>query len=1057
MGGRAVVMEFCLLGPLVVRCDGRELPVRRGHQRALLATLLLDANRVVSMDTIAEMLWDDGPPPSAEVTVRNYVSRLRRALEEAGRARIMAQASGYLISVNAGELDVSRFEDLLGAARAAARGASWDQAAALAASALSLWRGDPLTDVESAALAQREAPRLAEMRQQALETRIHADLCLGRHADVIGELQRLVVTHPLREPLHALLMLALARDGREAEALAAYEHARRVLVDELGTQPGTRLRELHGRILAGDPALAVPEPAPPATAPSPPAVPRQLPGAVSHFAGREHELAELTGMLDQVKQSPGAVAITVIAGAPGVGKTALAVRWSHQAARRFPEGQLYVNLRGYDLGQPMAPSDALAGWLSALGVRGEDIPAGADERATRYRSLLAGRRMLVVLDNACSVEQVRPLLPGTETCMTVVTSRDSLAGLVARDGAVRLDLDVLPLGDAISLLRMLIGGRVPGEPAAAAELAAQCSRLPLTLRVAAELAAARPAAPLADLVSELSDRQRRLDRLDAGGDPQSSARTVFSWSCQHLDTSAARAFRLASVHPGPDMDCYALAALTATTAEQGRRMLEALEQAHLIQPTRPGRYSMHDLLRAYASELADGHETPDQLQAAITRLFDYYLHTAAAATDTLMPAERHRRHRLPPATTASRPVPGPAASQEWLDAERANLVAITTQAATSGWTSHATGLSATLSRYLETGGHAPEALIIHGQARDAARRTGDAAAEAAALTSLAVVDWRQGRFQQAAARLRHALALFSQVGHHTGAARALANLGMIDGQLGHYQDAAGHLRDALAVFRKAGDQTGAARALINLGMIDDQQGRYQEAADHYQQALALFREAGDRSGEAYALANLGITCRRQGRYQQAASHFRHAMALYGQTGSRSGRAQLSAAMGDLDLYQGRAHQAIDHFQQALALCRETGDRSGEATALNGLGDATICTGKPEHARAHHAAALELASQIGEKYQQARAHDGLARGHHAACDHGGARYHWQLALLLYEKLGAPQADQVRENLAAFPGPGQPGTHPVAAEGQPAAQAVPPRITVVGRDHAFDSAP
>jgi DNA-binding SARP family transcriptional activator/Tfp pilus assembly protein PilF len=1025
-------MEFCLLGPLVVRCGGTALPVRRGHQRALLATLLLDANHAVSMDTITEMLWGADPPPSAEVTVRNYVSRLRRALGEDGRARIRAQAGGYAISVNAGELDVSRFEDLLGAARAAARGACWDQAAAHAGSALSLWRGEPLTDVESAALAQREVHRLAEMRLQALETRIDADLCLGRHADVIAELQRLVGAHPLREPLHALLMLALSRDGREAEALAAYQHARRVLVDELGTEPGTRLRELHGRILASDPALGVPEPA--AVYPVP-AVPRQLPGAVRHFTGREHELAELTRMLDQAEQAPGAVAITVIAGAPGVGKTALAVRWAHQAALRFPEGQLYVNLRGYDPGQPMAPSEALAGLLSALGVRGEDIPAEADERAARYRSLLAGRRMLVVLDNARSVEQVRPLLPGTETCMTVVTSRDSLPGLVARDGAVRLDLDVLPLGDAISLLRMLIGSRVPGEPAAAAELAAQCSRLPLTLRVAAELAAARPAAPLADLVSELSDRQRRLDRLDAGGDPRSSARTVFSWSCQHLDASAARAFRLASAHPGPDMDRYALAALAATTAEESRRMLEVLEQAHLVQPTLPGRYCMHDLLRAYASELASTQETPDQRQAAIARLFDYYLHTAAAAADILMPAERHRRRRLPPPTTAPRTVRGSGAAQEWLDAERANLVAIVVQAATDGSPGHAAGLSATLSRYLETGGHAPEALVIHGHARDAARRAGDLTAEAAALTSLALVDWRQGRFQQAADCLRRALALFDRAGEQTGAARALANLGMIDGQQGRYQEAARYLRHALTVFGKAGDQTGAARALINLGMIDDQQGRYQEAAEHYQQALALFREVGDRSGEAYAVGNLGILCRRQGRYQQAASHFQHAMALYGETGSRSGRAQLSAAMGDLDLRQGRPDPASDHFRRALALCREIGDRSGEATALNGLGEATLLTGKPEHARAHHAAGLDLASQIGEKYQQARAHDGLARSYDAAGDRGDAGYHWQQALVLYQNLGAPEADEVRKKLAARPGTGQSSIQAVTPHGQP----------------------
>lgn len=731
-----------------------------------------------------------------------------------------------------------------------------------------------------------------------------------------------------------------------------------------------------------------------------------------HFVGRGHELAELTRRLDQAGQEPGTAAFSVITGPPGVGKSALAVHWAHRVAQRFPDGQLYLNLRGYDPGQPTPPADALAGLLNALGVRGEDIPAEADQRAARYRSLLAGQQILVVLDNACSAEQVRPLLPGTEACMTIVTSRDSLAGLVARDGAVRLDLDVLPSGDAISLLRMLIGARVSDEPAAAAQLAAQCSQLPLTLRVAAELAAARTAAPLAELVSELADRKRRLDRLDAGGDPHTSTRAVFSWSCQHLDAHAARAFRLSSLHPGPDMDCYALAALTATTAEHSGRMLQVLEHSHLMQPAGSGRYTMHDLLRAYASELAAAQETQEQRRAAVTRLFDYYLHTAAAVMDILMPAERHRRPELPSPTTPPRAVSGHGASRQWLDTERANLVAIVAEAAASSWPGHATCLSATVSRYLEAGGHAPEAIIIHGHALDAARRTGDEAAEARALTSLALVDWRQGRYPDAATRLRHALTLFGQIGDQTGQARAHANLGLVDGHQGRYQDAARHLRRALVLFGKIGDQTGQARALINLGMIDHQQGRYQDAADRFRQALTLFRESGDRSGEAYALGNLGITLGRQGRYQPAASHFQQALALYGETGNRSGRAQLLAGMGDIDLQQGQPERATDHFQRALALCRETGDRSGEAIALNGLGDVSLRVATPDDARTHYAAALDLASQVGETYQQARAHHGLARAHQAAGERGRARYHWQQALVRYEHLGAPEAEQVR---------------------------------------------
>jgi DNA-binding SARP family transcriptional activator len=545
-------MEFCLLGPLTVRCDGAAVPVAAGKQRAVLAALLLDAGRVVPVGELAQALWGPEPPASARVTVQNYVMRLRKALRAAGRDLITTQPGGYQISVPPAEVDVAQFAALVWAARSAARAAEWDVAAARSRAALALWRGEPLSDVGSDALARREVPRLAELRLQALEARIEADVQAGRQAEVIAEAQALAAEHPLRERLHALLMLALHRDGRTGEALAAYQDARRVLVAELGAEPGTGLRQLHQQILAADPALAGPQPvagiaeAGPGpgggcarsggigpgggTGPGSDAVvPRQLPGAVPHFAGRAAELAALTAMLDQAGgRTPDTMLIAAISGTAGVGKTALAVRWAHEVADRFPDGQLYVNLRGYDPDQPVTAADALAGFLSALGVAGPDIPAGADERAARYRSLLAGRRMLVVLDNAREVEQVRLLLPGAPDCVVLVTSRDSLAGLVARHGASRLEVGLLPIGDAVALLRALIGGRADADPAAAAALAARCARLPLALRVAAELAAALPASSLADLVCELAGQQR-LDLLDAGGEQREEGRAGGLW------------------------------------------------------------------------------------------------------------------------------------------------------------------------------------------------------------------------------------------------------------------------------------------------------------------------------------------------------------------------------------------------------------------------------------------------------------------------------------------------------------------------------------------------
>jgi DNA-binding SARP family transcriptional activator len=746
----ATGMEFGLLGPLTVRRDGIGIAVPPGKQRAVLAALLLKAGQIVPVDELAEALWGERPPVSARVSVQNYVKRLRASLGEEGRSRITTGPGGYLIQVTAGELDVSRFEALLRSARAAARDRSWDQAATGAGAALALWRGEPLAGVDSEVLAAREVPRLAELRLQALETRIDADLQLGRPSEAIAELRQLVSAHPLREPLHALLMLALYRDGRQGEALAAYARARAVLVGELGTEPGTELWELHQQILTADPALDLPAPPPaaagsapaaahprPAAEDSPPAaedsrpvaadgpqpvVPRELPAGVRHFTGRGGELKELTALLDQADEETPTVVISAIGGTAGVGKTALAVQWAHQVAARFPDGQLYVNLRGYDPGPPVPAAEALAGFLRALGVPGQDIPAEEDERAARYRSLLAGRRLLVVLDNAGEVEQVRPLLPGSAGCVVVVTSRDMLAGLIARDGAARLDLDLLPLTEAVGLLRALIGERVDADPAAAAVLAARCARLPLALRVAAELAAARPDVSLTGLAGELADQQRRLDLLDAGGDPRTAVRAVFSWSSRHLDADAARVFRLAGLHPGPDFDPAAAAALTGDTVERARLLLGVLARAHLVEPTGAGRYGMHDLLRTYAAEQAHTMDSAQAQDAALTGLFDYYLAGTAAAMDALFPAEKHRRPQPPAPGGPVPPPPAPAAAQDWLDTERACLVAMAVHAAAGGWPGYAIALAGTLYRYLELGGHLPEAQAVCSAALDSASR-----------------------------------------------------------------------------------------------------------------------------------------------------------------------------------------------------------------------------------------------------------------------------------------------------------------------------------------------
>jgi tetratricopeptide (TPR) repeat protein len=529
-------------------------------------------------------------------------------------------------------------------------------------------------------------------------------------------------------------------------------------------------------------------------------------------------------------------------------------------------------------------------------------------------------------------------------------------------------LDLLPLDDAVNLLRALIGERADADPDnATVALAGQCCRLPLALRVAAELAAANPDVPLAVLVGELADQQRRLGLLAAGGDACTAVRAVFSWSYRHLDTRAARTFRLAGLHPGSDLDPYSVAALTGTTLGQGRAVLDMLARAHLIQQVGPGRYGMHDLLRAYARELASSHDGEDGQHAALTRLFDHYLHAAATAMDVLAPAERHRRPRLPLPASPAPPVADPAAARAWLDIERATLVAVAVHAAMHGWPTHATRLAATLFRYLDAGSHYPEAITIHTHARDAARHEGDRAAEATALNHLAGPHRRQGRHQQAISQYRRALELF----------------------------------------RQAGDDTGQAHALGNLGNVRADQGRYQAATSLHEQALNLYRQIRDRAGEARTLGNLGYIEERQGRYRQAAGLLHRALDLCRETGCRFFEAEALTRISDVRLRQGRPREATGHLQAALALCREIGNQSGEADALNSLGEILLATGDPSCARTQHATALGLGGQIGDKYQRARAHNGLSHSYDASGDFGRARSHWQEALTLYAELGAPQ--------------------------------------------------
>jgi len=956
-GGNPVIArtEFGLLGPLVVRCGGVLLPVRPGKQRAVLALLLLNAGQVVAFDEIADVLWGAAPPPSARVTVRNYVSRLRQAVEQAGPGRIGTTPRGYLISLGAGELDVARFEVLTASAQAAVRGGSWEPAAARARAALALWRGEPLADVGAEVLTAREVPRLAETRLLALEARIEADVQLGRQADVIAELQRLVAGHPLREHLRALLMLALYRCGRQAEALAAYQGARRVLIEELGAEPAAELRELHQRVLRGDAGLmTAPGPGPaasagsgPAAGGSPPAfpgrpapVPRQLPAAGPHFTGRAAEISALLRLAGETaggtgplpRRVRGEVPIVAIAGTAGVGKTALALHVAHLVADRFPDGQLYLDLRGFDpSAEPLPPAAAVRSFLDGLRVPPDQIPASQDAQAALYRSMLAGRRMLIVLDNAASAGQVRPLLPGAGHCLVVVTSRRQLTALTAREGACGVTLEVLTDREARELLAARLGpSRLAGDPAAAAELIAECARLPLALSVAAARAQARPQFPLGAVAAELRDARGRLDALD-GGEASINVRAVLSWSYQQLTPAAARMFRLLGLHPGPDITLAAAASLAAVPPAHAARALARLTTTCLLTEHAPGRFAFHDLLRTYAAEQAGTRDCAAECRTAIRRMLDHYLHTGHAADRLLYPARDPIVLGPPAAGTALECLADHRQALAWFRAEHRVLLAVIAQAAGTGFDTHAWQLPRILVTFLDSRGHWHDLAAIQRTALAAAQRLGDLEGQAWAHRLLGRAQTRLGDSAEAHAHLSRALRLYRDLADPEGAAHVHTYLAKLSETEKRYDAALRHAEEGLGLFRACGNIAGEARALNSAGWCRIRTGHYRQALDCCQRALELHTKLGNRQGQAATCDSIGYAHHHLGNYSQAVTSYQRALGLFRDLGNRCDEADTLTRLGDTCLAAGQPPAALSAWQQAMVILAEL--QSAEANAV----------------------------------------------------------------------------------------------------------------------------
>ena len=960
-----------VLGPVRAWRDGAALALGPAGRKAVLGLLALADGKPVTRAELVDALWGERPPPSATNVIHTHVKHLRQLLEPDRGARapsttIPAVDDGYALRLHPGAVDLIRFRSLVARADSC-RATNPGQAADLLGEALALWRGRPLADVPVLG-AHPRVVTLAGEHRAALARHADVMIALGAAGDVLPALVEHVAAHALDEVIHALLVRAYTASGQRDRAFDTYNTVRRRLAEELGVGPGPELTAAY---------LGALEEAPAAAPARPPLGVNQLPGDVFGFTGRGPELAEL-GRVRGAGRS--GVPIVVVSGTAGVGKTALALHWAHRVRSDFPDGQLYVDLRGYDARSPVAAEDALSRLLDGLGVTGADVPVDPDHRAARYRAELADRRVLIVLDNASAVEQVRPLLPGTSGCLVLVTSRNSLAGLVALHGAHRVDVDLLPAPDSVALLRTLIGERVRREPGAAAELAERCGRLPLALRVAAELAASRPASALAELTGELADRRRRLRVLDVGDDVRAAVRTVFSWSYLHLRPPVATAFRRLGLHPGPDVTPFALAALTGGDPDDSRVTLEVLARNHLVQPAAGGRFVVHDLLRAYAEELAGEHDPEPERSAAVERLLAHHLAAASAAMDLLSPADRPYRPDVP--VTAPPPFTAADAGRAWLDAERPTLVALCRFAERDDRPGYAVDLASTLYRYLE-GGHYADASAIHECALRAAQRAGDDRMLAAASTNLGALRRLLGDYDQAAGHLHGAIERHRRTGDHYGAARASTNLGIVQERLGQYEEAASLHLDALSLHERLGNRYGEAAALLNLGNAHSRPGHHADAVEYLERALDLFGRLGDAAGEASALANLGDVCASLRRYPDAVRHLARAQDLFHGLDHSYGVAVTLSNLGNVHTRLGDWSQAHRCYTSALETFRDLGHRYGEASALNGLGESLRLAGRPDEARTAHTTALRIATETGDQDEQDRARAGLGVTHQHA--------------------------------------------------------------------------
>lgn len=988
-------MRFGILGPLRV---GGEATVTAGRDRTILAMLLLQAGRIVPAEELVDAVWEERPPATARAQLQTCVSRLRRRFGTLGLPPeiIVTDPVGYGVRTSPGDLDAEVFGDEVAVARAAVATGHLVDGRRHFRAALALWRGPALGGVAGRSVRGR-ARTLDEQRCTVLEECVDVELRLGNAVDLIDELTEAVERHPLRDRLRGQLMLALSAIGRQADALVVYRDGRRRYVDELGIEPGAELQELHQRMLAGD--LVAVGPRRTTTTPV-----RGLPRAISDFTGRQEIVANLLQQLHE-----GDTQVHLIDGMAGSGKTTLAVHLATRLADRYPDAQLFIDLHGHSERTPLTPVAAVATLLRQLGIPAEQVPVDVEDRLALWRTELSNRRALVLLDNAASVDQVAPLLPTGRSCLTLVTSRRRLVGL---DAGRPVSLPVLELNEAVTLLGRVAGPeRVAAEPEAAAEVIRRCGFLPLAIRLAGARLAHRPSWRIVDLVERLAGARDPLAEFAAG---QRSVGGAFALSYAQVTPSAQRLFRLLGVHPASNFDNALAAALAELALPDTRDLLDELIDANLVEEPRPGRFRLHDLVQEYARRLLAQPAWAAERSAALERLLDHHLHTAAAIADRFETAASLYQLTRPIASRADLVASCVEQGRAWCDENRTVLTALPRIAESEGFLQHCWRLARACWGFNYERGQLDDLIETHTVGLRAARQLGDDAAIATTLNYLSAAYYRLGRFAEAIRLVEEALILRRQLGLTSAVRTTLYNLGSLKAANGDYRPSMRLFQEALELAPPGEDLAGLANLLNNITQTLLNWGRYGDALRFSRQHLLVSRQISDLRQLSHAVGHVGSLRHRLGDNEPARRLLLMALRLKRRIGHRYGEGEMLNELGVMEREAGRPEEAAALHREALVTMIDAGDHVGQCGTRNLLARAIADQGDRPSALDLFRRVLHDAQKINHRYEQARALDGMAHCLRST-DASAARAYWTQALALFRQLDVPEWQKVRRLL------------------------------------------